>query len=410
MFGFEQPVMAPIPKRRRGLGRSNCHNAGYMPSTSLTSLRYTVDESPDGYTLLLSKKVPKGMISEAVNQQIAELKEELYRPTYHLVRDLWGNPYFVEEEADEESLLRSALSRLDMPAISRKIARSLFQEYEIDLNHRGDQLTVSSRKDGITKSFEIGSCIEDIRVAGCKLDESQEFGVLKIELMKSDESKGQSNDFAKLIQWSQSKASEQREEEEKAEESRKAAEKAQAKREARAKAKAEAQLKAELEAEAQAEAQREAEAKREFEAQLRARFEAEALARKKEAQREELEAKKQQELKRRIAREEEEKRMRELARLEEEERSFHKQQLKEKKAFLVEQKRAKRLRAEQKKASQSPKTVTININFGNEQEDEEHSLKRYQSPVLEDVDDEETRRFNESLSRSPRGSSILEDV
>lgn len=365
-----------------------------MPSASLTSLRYTVDESPDGYTLWLSKKVPRGMIADAVNEQIAQLKEDLYRPTYHLVRDVWGNSYFVEEEADEESLLREALSKLDMKAIYRKIARNLFQEYEIDLNHRGDQLTVTSRKDGITKSFEIGSTIEDIRVTGCKLDESQEHAVLRIELIKSDGCKGKSDDLANLIQWSQSEEKSQREEEEKKEIEAKSAAEAKAKVAAEAKAKMEAEL------------------KKQFESQLRAKFEADQEARRQEKLREEK-IKRQHELKRRIAREEEEKRNREHARQEEEERKFYQQQLKERKAFLVEQQRAKRLRAEQKKAPQSPKTVTININFGNDEsavEDDQNSLKRYQSPVLEDVDDEETERFNESLSRSPRGSSIIEDV
>lgn len=418
--------MTPVPKRRRGVGRCNRYNDGYMPSASLTSLKYTVDESPEGYTLWLSKKVPRGMIAEAVNEQISHLKEESYRPTYHLVRDLWGNPYFVEEEADEESLLREALSKLDMKAINHKIARNLFQEYEIDLNHRGDQLTVSSRRDGITKSFEIGSCIEDIRVTGCKLDDKQEYAVLRIELIKSDECKGQSSDLAKLIQWSQSQAIKQRAEEEKEKEAEEVAAaeakakaeaqlvaklkaEAQAKREAEAKEKAEAELKAKLVAEAQA--KREAETKKKVEAELKAKLEAEAQAKREVEAKREFEAQLRAKFEAEAARRER-RRVQELLRQEEEEKRFHEQELKERKAFLIGQQRAKRLRAE-RKASHSPKTVTININFGNEDsmnENEEHQLKRIQSPVLEDVDDEETERFNESLSRSPRGSSIIEDV
>lgn len=331
----------------------------------------------------------------------------------------------MEEEADEESLLREALSKLDMKAINHKIARNLFQEYEIDLNHRGDQLTVSSRKDGITKSFEIGSCIEDIRVTGCKLDDKQEYAVLRIELIKSDECKGQSSDLTNLIQWSQSQAIKQRAEEEKEKEAEEVAAaeakekakaqllaelqaEAQAKREAEAKEKAEAELKAKLEAEAQA--KREAETKK-VEAELKARLEAEAQAKREDEAKREFEAQLRAKFEAEAARRER-RRVQELLRREEEEKRFHEQELKERKAFLIEQQRAKRLRAE-RKASHSPKTVTININFGNEDsmhENEEHQLKRIQSPVLEDVDDEETERFNESLSRSPRGSSIIEDV
>lgn len=377
----------------------------YLPSKAVTSLRYTVDESPEGYTLSLWKQVPEGMVASAVEGEISNLKEQSYRPNYHLVRDLWGNSYFVEEEADEEELLRDALSKLDIKAINRKIARSLFQEYEIDLNHRGDELTVSSRKDGISKAFEIGCQIDDVKITGCRLNEKQDYGVLQISLIKSRECRGQTNDLARLIQWSQLQPTPE-DEAQKDEESLKAAEAKQAdidaKREAEMRARIEAQIAAKLEAERQV---HEAEERKKIELQ---RIQEEEKKRV-ELQRAQEEERKQKEavLKRRIANEEKD----------QESRRLKQQQLEEKKAKLIEKQRAKRIRAEKVKAASPPKTVTININFGNDDspmhdsdEVAVHSLKRHQSPVLEDVDDAEICRFNESLSKSPKEPPIVEEI
>lgn len=399
MFGFEQPVVAPVPKRRRGLGRSSGQCLRYMPSRASASLRYTVDESPEGYTLSLWKEVPEGMVAGAVENEVAKIKEEIYRPNYHLVRDMWGNSYFLEEEADEEELMREAFSKLNMKTVSRKVARSLFQEYEIDLNHRGDELTVTSHKDGVSKAFEIGCQIEDVKVVGCKLNETLEYGILQIALVKSVECRGKTDNLARLIQWSQSQSAGKSEEKD-AEEARRIAE-------------AEAQ-------EAAAKASREAEIRAKIEAQLAAKLEAEMEARKAEEQRkkeeqqrfeEEKRRQREVELRKRIAKEESEKRAQEEA------RRLKEQQLKERKAFLIEQQRAKRLRSEQATSASSPKTVTININFGsddsNERQDtkgQSDSVRSYQSPILEDVDDAEIQRFNESLSRSPLGSPIVEEI
>lgn len=396
MFGFEQPVVAPVPKRRRGLGRSSGQCVRYMPSKASTSLRYTVEESPEGYTLSLWKKVPEGMVTSAVDTQITKLKEDSYRPNYHLVRDMWGNSYFVEEEADEEELLRNALSKLNMKAINRKVARSLFQEYEIDLNHRGDELTVSSRRDGVSKAFEIGCQIDDVKVVGCKLNESLEYGVLQIALVKSDDCKGQTNDLAKLIQWTQGQSAEESDKEEVCQMARASAE-------------------AEAEHNAASNARREAEIRAKIEAQIAAKLEAEMEARKAEEQQRAREEERREriaqenERRQRIAKEEQQRKDREEA------KRLKAQELKEKKAFLIEQKRAERLIAAQRK-SPSPNTVTININFGNDDngcdsyESGSCGLKRYQSPILEDVEDAEVERFNKSLSKSPQGSRILEEI
>lgn len=42
--------------------------------------------------------------------------------------------------------------------------------------------------------------------------------------------------------------------------------------------------------------------------------------------------------------------------------------------------------------------------------DTSRPLRRYYSPVLEEVEDNEMRRYNESLNKSPHGFSIIEDI
>ena len=39
-----------------------------------------------------------------------------------------------------------------------------------------------------------------------------------------------------------------------------------------------------------------------------------------------------------------------------------------------------------------------------------NTLKKHVSPILEEIEDEEIDRYNELLTRSPRGNSIIEDI
>lgn len=81
---------------------------------------------------------------------------------------------------------------LDFRAIGKKIAKDLFQDYEIELNHRGDELSILSKKDKIFKEFSLDQVFEDVFVIGCGVENiddgsREKYALLKIGLVKHEE-------------------------------------------------------------------------------------------------------------------------------------------------------------------------------------------------------------------------------
>ena len=191
-FDCSSPVSYyPECKRRKAI-KANLRAPKKSDANCSEPLRYALAETPNGYTLSLSKRIPYELFSKYVNEKLGELKENHYRPTYHVVQDFFGNQYYVEDEADEDALLRSALKDLDFRAIGKKIAKDLFQDYEIELNHRGDELSILSKKDKIFKEFSLDQVFEDVFVIGCGVENiddgsREKYALLKIGLVKHEE-------------------------------------------------------------------------------------------------------------------------------------------------------------------------------------------------------------------------------
>ncbi|QLG71194.1 hypothetical protein HG535_0B02320 [Zygotorulaspora mrakii] len=434
----DQLCYGPELKKRRSVGNP-CRYSRPAPKTSPISMRYSVEENDDSYILSLYKKVPEGRIAEMVNQELVKLKESAYRPIYHVVHDILGNSYYLEEEQDENELIRKAMSQLNMNAIYRKVAREAFQDLNIELNHRGDELTVSSQRDGISKSFEIDEQIADVRVVGCKYDEVNEYGILKLMLEKISNT----NNLVTLLKLSESdqlrssgqqriareaalegKANQDEAERQKREEAKRtnalAEEQKEKHMQERAIALAEEQRRKRLEEEIAY-----ALAKQQKEKQMKER--AIALAKEQREKRIEerklIEAKeKEAEKERKLAITHQNARIRDEAERAKLQKKIAKEQkLKQRKAALVAEKKAARLQKQFEKDSAGSKNIVININFNGDQKGEwtkNHrnedfvgtELKRITSPILEDIQDEELDRFNASLMKSPTGSSIIEEA
>lgn len=411
--GFLPFTVAPDQKRRRVCCQPFYNNA---MKRDRKGIRFDVTENQQEYVLSVYKNVAEDTMSKAICDQLQKLRNDR-PPTYHVVRDFFGNEYYVQDHEDDEDFMRHAIANLDLSPIKRQVARQVFRDYEITLNHRGDELVLMSRKDGLFKEFSLGIEFEDVSVKGFDMI-SESVAVLKIGIKKAQKEVPQmyhiefqpsSNDTQqqeKIEQQEQQKLIEAAQEEELAK--REAA--ATLKQRERAQAAHYAQIKKQEElARKERAALREREEQRAIEA---------ATLRKREEQRErEVAALKKHE-------EEERAREQEAAQREEKRRAIS-----QKKAFLVEQKRKRRQQERQRRAksqknekqpekknispSDSPHNVVININFPNavSEKTSEKSRGRSRSPVvLEDVDDEEEFRYRRSLDKSPRGSSIIDDM
>lgn len=132
------------------------------------AVRYTIDAvGKSGYELTLYKEIPAGMLEAAVQKAANELVEKLYVPNYHVVEDIFGRQYYVEEEMDAEQLREKVLSSININDIKKKLARKLFLDYRVELSHRGDEVLINSDKDGISQEFNFENELDDIRIKSC---------------------------------------------------------------------------------------------------------------------------------------------------------------------------------------------------------------------------------------------------
>ncbi|SCU88455.1 LANO_0D02146g1_1 [Lachancea nothofagi CBS 11611] len=412
---FAPFAIVPGNKKRRVCQQSP-HRASLPRGRD--SVNFDITEENDQYVVSIYKQVSENLLSDAVCRYLQKLKETR-APTYHVVRDFFGNEYYVEDEQDEAAFVREAMANLDMASIQRQAAKNSFKDYEIILNHRGDELVLSSRRDNIYKEFALGVEFEDICVNGFEMV-SENVAALRIGIKKPIQKAailplesrmiGCDNATRKAVVLRDESA--QREAAERKAAERKAAEREVAQREAAQRKVAEEEAAHRMLVLQQEVAHREAvmrEAKR---------LQEEALKAAEETRARELHMQKKAEKAAKKAADHAAKNKRKHA-------------IAEKKAFLIEEKKKRRdEEAREMSASSNTHTpsrsssaspVVININFaaptGSEPQVPQKQVSqqlqktrgRSHSPVLEDVDDEEVDRYRKSFERSPRGSSIIDN-
>lgn len=389
---------SPVQKRRR-ICRAPSNSYHYKPQHKL---QYDIDENDKECILTLYKPVSQAKLSDIVYTHLMDARDS-YVPKCQLVSDFFGNQFYIQEDLSDEEILRKALNSLDMQKIGRQIAKENFQDYEITLNHEGDELDIASRNDDLIKKFDLGNVFEDVRVISCEMI-SENVSALRIGIEKPKQEtieteKKQHDPLNNLLEWC---ARNQQEE------STTATEKTQT----------ELKLQRQIEQrKAEEERQRQEEALKE-QLLLKERNLQEQREREK---RKALLAERKAQLVEKREREEREKRERE-------EREKEKR-IAERNAQLLEEQRVKKLREQLNKKlesseklvqkssdtqNSSPQHVTININF-NTPEKQTSSVSRQlpqpASPVLlEDIEDEEIHRYNESVSKSPVETSIIDSL
>lgn len=341
------------------------------------------------------KPVSQAKLSDIVYTHLMDARDS-YVPKCQLVSDFFGNQFYIQEDLSDEEILRKALNSLDMQKIGRQIAKENFQDYEITLNHEGDELDIASRNDNLIKKFDLGSVFEDVRVISCEMI-SENVSALRIGIEKPKQEtieteKKQHDPLNNLLEWCARN---------KQEESTTATEKTQT--ELKLQRQIEEQRKAEEEHQRQEEALKEQLLLKERHLQeQREREKRKALLAERKAQLVEKREREEREKEKRIA---------------------------ERNAQLLEEQRVKKLREQLNKKlessekpvqkssdtqNSSPQHVTININF-NTPEKQTSSVSRQlpqpASPVLlEDIEDEEIHRYNESVSKSPVETSIIDSL
>ncbi|SCV04547.1 LAME_0H19306g1_1 [Lachancea meyersii CBS 8951] len=390
--------MVPGSKRRR-VNHQPLHATNLRPVQS--SLKCDVVEKDDEYVLSVYKRLDEDVLGNAIYRHLQKLREER-APSYHVVRDFFGNEYYVEDRCDEDVFMREAMATLDLPSIQHQVAKQCFKDYEITLRHRGDELVVVSRRDNFYKEFALGVEFEDVCVNGFEMV-SDTIAALRVGIKKpalrtvlpinlrivggnaerntpviAAGEADLSGCFEKQEQVIQ-RAQELARRKQKIHEAKELARREQAMQEAQELVRREKAIQ---------------EALSKHQAKQKAEEEATRLKAEEEAAKEEASNRTAQRNRKKV--------------------------IAEKKAFLLEQKRKRREEQEDKNAcvaasrtqtpspQSSPVVININIDTHARNRDPDHAQSH--SPVLEDIDDEEVQRYHRSLYDSPRGSSIIDNV
>lgn len=364
----------------------------------------TTKESSKGVLLTFQKQLPYNKYYQAIEEQYHNIKQTI-KPTYRIVTDFFGNQYYVANQIDEQAVL----DQIDCNAVGRKLAKEMFQDYSLELSHDGSKLVVCSSRDNINEKLQFNSFISDFQVVGCGVI-NENTAVLKIDVIFETK---------KELLEAQYQKEEQEDEKKRLAEIKETERISRLEQERIRKQKEAERIALEKERREKSESTMKLKAKQELEKKLALEKE------QKEQERREEELKRKQEEERRIKREKTLQEHIEYQRSLVEEERRRKQEKLQQESLL-----ASKLDA---MVSDSNNVVNININFHNENdndisgyessavesavsdsEDSEtsisHSLRRYSSPVLEEVEDDEMSRYNESLIKSPRGTSIIEDA
>ncbi|CAL9732471.1 protein Btn2p [Monosporozyma unispora] len=433
-----RPAVSPCPMKQNVAAASN-------------NVKMTTTKNNNGLTLTFTKPLIKNSYQKAIEYQFYELKQSK-QPTYKIVTDFFGNEYYVANQVSEQEIL----NQIDVAAIGRKLAKESFQDYSLELSHDGSKILISSPRDNIDEPLQFGSTISDFHVAGCGVI-NDNTAILKIDVtfdsLQSLEAKYQKLEQEEekrrltAIKKAQKNAEAKQERLVQAEEARRAAveqerlarvveakkmaiEQEKQRRAAIAaselKAKQEHAFKKQLEEKKRRE--REIKLRQQYEHQQKFRRENEAKIRlqQKQAQEKLRKAYEDKVREEQSKQEQEAKRQRQL-----QEQIEYQKRLVEEENQSKEKKRKESLLAAKKNESTDNDVVNIRIHFDKddvvdnheynsssvessseyEEEDESHPLRRYSSPpVLEDVEDDEMNRYNESLNKSPKGFSIIEDA
>lgn len=388
---------APQQRRQQPAFKSYSNQQRFNPyfdkqaKNDAKSINYTLVEKESSYVLTLQKRLARDALVDAVYNSIS-----LSTPKYRMVQDFFGNSFYVKEDGPQQP------TEEEIAVIGRKLARKEFQDYEIELNHLGNELKINSDKDKISKVFAFSeTTIDDFDILKCGIDDTDEqYVVLKLKLTKTP-MKNQSGDLANLIQWAEGSKS------------------------------TDAQLQQQeqqIRLEKQRHEQEQKKIRKEQDRVRKAKLEQEKAKRLEQIRLRKIEEEKAKRLEQ-AKKEEEENRVREQAEQLEREKADslrREQQLQEWRALELQMRQEqeaaeKERKLNEKKASSSATSysnntpIKININF-NEKPHDDASASKVQrkststGPILENVEDAEEDRYRSQLDRTPNGTSIIEDI
>ncbi|KAG0663929.1 Actin-like protein 10 [Maudiozyma exigua] len=468
---FEQlPIFNTFPTSVRNQQLNTCNRAAAAAPVARSNVKFNTVATEEGLLLTLKKPLAnRSQYKSELQSRIYEIKNKYSQiPKYNLVSDMWGNQYYVDVTAKIQEKMIEELNSIDMTNFGRRLSKQSFGDYELELNHDGSVLNVSSERDSLNKNLQFGSSLKDFYVKSCTV-EDEAFAVLKVAIVlekpifaaaaaadaTTAPSTG-SDSLEKLINWAQGESAvrdnvkqqekydqlvgcssmneckkiqkkkdqEERNKKEQQEKARRSEIKRQKKLE---------QFKLRKQQEQEQKAKKEAyetklieEQRKKIEAMIQKQVSEEKQQAEIERKRQAAAAEEKQRLELRAKELAEKQKAAEIAQRkanEEAERIKREQMLLEQQEYqrqLVEEERQRKAAQLLSKSEATPvisqsdnEDMDEDMDVDSESDNASTTLRKHSSPILEEVDDEEIDRYNDSISqRKPSNGGyepIIED-
>ncbi|GMM54204.1 Btn2 protein [Maudiozyma humilis] len=171
-----------------------------------TQLQITTTQTAEGALVTLKKPLEQpSQYSSALQERVAAIQAKYAAaPAYSLVSDVFGNQYYVDNTARVQAQMQEELQAIDMAPVGRRLAKQSFRDYALELSHDGLELTVSSLSDGEQRALRFGSALSDFYVKACTVEDGR-VAVLQIGVVLEKSAEKQDS-LSALIDWAQQSA------------------------------------------------------------------------------------------------------------------------------------------------------------------------------------------------------------
>lgn len=171
-----------------------------------TKVQITTTQTAEGALVTLKKPLEQpSQYSSALQERIAAIQAKYAAaPAYSLVSDVFGNQYYVDNTARVQAQMQEELQAIDMASVGRRLAKQSFRDYALELSHDGLELTVSSLSDGEQRALRFGSALSDFYVKACTVEDGR-VAVLQIGVVLEKSAEKQDS-LSALIDWAQQSA------------------------------------------------------------------------------------------------------------------------------------------------------------------------------------------------------------
>ncbi|CAG99200.1 uncharacterized protein KLLA0_E03763g [Kluyveromyces lactis] len=162
----------------------NCPYKKRRTTHQKPTVRYQVQHLPNEIIVDLKKTAPKETIEHHILSHVRNFQDTI--PRYKLVTDWLGNQYYVENDINQETIFNEVLRSINWTQFGINMCKKLFRDYDIQLKHDGKELRVTSKMDGIDQIFELNEEVDDVEIMGLQLSDDLHDAVLKLRLIKKE--------------------------------------------------------------------------------------------------------------------------------------------------------------------------------------------------------------------------------